>query len=419
MIKIKKITALEILDSRGNPTVEASIFLDDGTVGTAAAPSGASTGSFEAVELRDKEKRYGGLGVLSACENINGVIQKNLTGLKVTSQRRIDKILNDLDGTEDKSRLGANAILAVSLACARAASISQKIPLFQYIAKTYKFKKSRKMPVAFFNIINGGKHSDSGLSIQEFQIIPYGFRRISDQVRCASEVYHKLKELLLNAGLSAGVGDEGGFAPNLESQTEAFDYLVRATEEAGYELNKEVSLGIDAAASNFFNQEQNCYTLKPENTSLEGERLISLYQEWKLKHSISSIEDGLEENDWEGWKKMNRRLSENEKDLVIGDDLLTTNVKRLEKAVSFEACNAAIVKPNQIGTLTETIDFIKKAKENKIKCVISHRSGETCDDFIADLAVACGAEFVKFGAPCRGERVAKYNRLMEIEMIKS
>ena len=275
------------------------------------------------------------------------------------------------------------------------------------------------MPVAFFNIINGGKHSDSGLSIQEFQIIPYGFRRISDQVRCASEVYHKLKELLLNAGLSAGVGDEGGFAPNLESQTEAFDYLVRATEEAGYELNKEVSLGIDAAALNFFNQEQNCYTLKPENTSLEGERLISLYQEWKLKHSISSIEDGLEENDWEGWKKMNRRLNENGKDLVIGDDLLTTNVKRLEKAVSFEACNAAIVKPNQIGTLTETIDFIKKAKENKIKCVISHRSGETCDDFIADLAVACGAEFVKFGAPCRGERVAKYNRLMEIEMIKS
>jgi enolase len=413
MNKIKKITALEILDSRGNPTVQATVTLENGISGSAAVPSGASTGKYEALELRDKDTRYGGLGVLTACENINGKIFKSLSGVEATEQKKIDKLMIELDGTENKSSLGANAILAVSMASARAAAKSENVPLHQYLAKTFGLKKPRNIPTAFFNVLNGGAHSDSGLSVQEFQIVPGEFKTFSEKLQVASEIFHKLKSLLSNAGFSAGVGDEGGFAPKLESNVEALDYIERAIIEAKYSFHGMVSIGIDAAASGFFESDQQTYTLKPENISLEAERLVALYQEWKKKYDLFSIEDGLSEDDFENWKMMNEKMGENT--LIIGDDLLVTNAGRLKKAISFSAVNAAIVKPNQIGSLLETFDFIKECQKNKIRLVVSHRSGETEDDFISDLAVAAGAEYVKFGAPCRGERTAKYNRLLEIE----
>jgi len=411
MPKIKKFSALEILDSRGNPTVMATAQTEDGIYASASVPSGASTGTYEALEKRDGDKRYGGLGVLNACENITKEINKKLAGLDIYDQKKIDQTLIDLDGTPNKSRLGANAMLAISLASARAAANSKNIPLYRYLAETFRFKKPKTMPTAFFNVINGGAHADSGLSVQEFQIIPRDFKSFSEKLRVASEVYHKLKELLANSGYTVGVGDEGGFAPKLGSHNEVFEFITRAIEEAGYK--EKVSLGIDAAASYFFDADENSYTLKPENISLEPERLIALYQEWMKKYNIISLEDGLAEDDFENWKKMNEKIGKDF--LVVGDDLLVTNIGRLEKAFSFSAVNAAIVKPNQIGTLSETMNFIKKCQKNKIRCVVSHRSGETEDNFIADLAVAAGAEFVKFGAPCRGERTAKYNRLLEIE----
>lgn len=411
MPKITKISAIEILDSRGNPTVKATVKLENNISGSAAVPSGASTGTYEAIELRDDDTRYSGLGVLNACENINKAIHKKIAGFDASDQKKIDLALIELDGTENKSNLGANAMLAVSLASARAAATSQNLLLYKYLAKKHGFKSPKKIPTAFFNILNGGAHADSGLSVQEFQIVPEKFKSFAEKLRAASEIFHKLKSLLTNAGYPIGVGDEGGFAPQLDSHSDAFEYIQKAIEEAGYK-NK-VSLGIDAAASSFFDENEKRYTLKPENTSLEADRLISLYQEWAKKYNIISLEDGLAEDDFENWKKLNDKLGRQA--LIIGDDLLVTNTDRLKKALSFSAINAAIVKPNQIGTLTETMAFIKLCQKNKIKCVVSHRSGETCDDFIADLAVAAGAEFVKFGAPCRGERTAKYNRLLEIE----
>lgn len=413
MNAIKKISALEILDSRANPTVKATVELENGVSGSASVPSGASTGRYEAMELRDKDTRYGGLGVLIACENINGAIAKKIIGLDTNDQNKIDQALIELDGTENKSGLGANAMLAVSMACARAAANSENIPLYQYLANTFGFKKPKSVPTAFFNVLNGGAHSDSGLSIQEFQIIPREFPAFAEKYRVASEIYHKLKNLLANAVFPVGVGDEGGFAPRLESNVESLDYVEKAIEESGYNFHGTVSIGIDAAATNFFDGDRSSYTLKPENISLEPERLIALYQEWKKKYKLFSIEDGLAEDDFESWKAMNEKMGSNT--LIIGDDLLATNSSRLEKALSFSAVNAAVVKPNQIGTLTETVDFMKKCQKDGVKIVVSHRSGETEDDFIADLAVATGAEFVKFGAPCRGERTAKYNRLLEIE----
>jgi enolase len=413
MNTIKKVNAIEILDSRGNPTVKATVILENGISGSAAVPSGASTGKYEALELRDKDARYGGLGVLTACHNINRKIFQSLSGLDAADLKKIDNLMIELDGTENKSNLGANATLAVSMASARASAKSENVPLYQYLAKIFGLKKPKNIPTAFFNVLNGGAHSDSGLSIQEFQIVPREFKTFSEKLRVASEIFHKLKNLLSTAGFSAGVGDEGGFAPKLESNVEALDYIEKAIKEAKYGFHGTVSIGIDAAASGFFDPEQQTYTLKPENISLEAERLVALYQEWRKKYDLFSIEDGLSEDDFENWKMMNEKMGANI--LVIGDDLLVTNAGRLEKALSFSAVNAAIVKPNQIGTLSETFDFIKKCQKNKIKLIVSHRSGETEDDFIADLAVASGAEFVKFGAPCRGERTAKYNRLVEIE----
>jgi enolase len=411
MTKIKKISALEILDSRGNPTVKATATLENGIFGSAAVPSGASTGKYEALELRDHDTRYGGLGVLNACENINKAINKKLAGFDALEQKKIDSALIELDGTENKSSLGANAMLAVSLAVSRAAAKAQNMPLYKYLAGVYGFKNPKKIPTAFFNILNGGAHADSGLSVQEFQIIPEKFKSFSEKMRAASEIFHKLKTLLANAGYPVGVGDEGGFAPKLDSHSDAFEYISSAIEDAKYQ--GKVSLGIDAAASSFFDENEESYTLKPENTSLEADRLISLYQEWVKKYNITSLEDGLAEDDFENWKKLNEKMGK--KILIIGDDLLVTNTDRLKKALSFSAVNAAIVKPNQIGSLTETMEFIKLCQKNKVKCVVSHRSGETEDSSIADLAVAAGVEFVKFGAPCRSERTAKYNRLLEIE----
>ena len=413
MPKITKISALEILDSRGNPTVKATVKLENGVSGSAAVPSGASTGKYEALELRDGDARYNGMGVLNACKNINETISKKIVGFDIADQKKIDETLIALDGTENKANLGANAILAVSLASARCAAKSQNISLYKYLANIFHFIKPKKIPTAFFNILNGGAHSDSGLSIQEFQVIPREFKNFAEKVRVASEIYHKLKEMLAGAGFPAGIGDEGGFAPKFESNIEALDYIEKAVEESGYNFSGMVSIGIDAAAANFFDSEQSIYTLKPENTSLEPERLVAMYQEWKKTYKLFSIEDGLAEDDFANWKAMNEKMGD--RILNIGDDLLATNLGRLEKALSFSAVNAAIVKPNQIGTLSETVKFIKKCQENNLKIVVSHRSGETEDDFIADLAVAAGAEFVKFGAPCRGERTAKYNRLLEIE----
>jgi len=413
MSKIKKISALEILDSRGNPTVQATVVLENGVSGEASVPSGASTGKYEALELRDGDARYGGMGVNEACKNVNEKINEALFGFDIFDQKAIDKKMIELDGTENKSALGANAILAVSLASARAAARSKNVPLYQYIAEAFGFKKPKTIPTAFFNILNGGAHSDSGLSIQEFQIIPRQFKTFGEKYQIAGEIFHKLKELLGKAGLPAGVGDEGGFAPKLESNAEAFEYLKKAISENNCAFSGLVSIGIDAAASGFYDESERKYVLKPENVSLEADQLLALYQEWRKKYDLFSIEDGLAENDFENWKIMNEKMGGNT--LVIGDDLLTTNVNRLGKALSFSAVNAAIVKPNQIGTLTETVDFVKYCQKNKIKIIVSNRSGETEDSFIADLAVAAGAEFVKFGAPCRGERTAKYNRLVEIE----
>jgi enolase len=427
MPKIKDIQAREILDSRGNPTVEVEVFLENGTRAVAAVPSGASTGSLEALEMRDAdENRYGGLGVLKAVKNINTLIKSSLVGKNAYDQREIDEMMLELDGTENKSHLGANAILGVSLAVCRAASISKGIPLYLYINEIIGKKVKPKMPVPMFNVLNGGKHSDSGLSIQEFKIIPTGIRTFSEQLRAGSEIFHTLKRNLEAAGQSTGVGDEGGFSPKLESNTQALEFINQAIKDSGYKLVSEINLGIDAAATNFYDGDIDQYILKPEGVQLESERLVSVYREWADKYNVVSIEDGLAEEDWEGWSYMMEKFSKKPvpegipkniipQYLLVGDDILVTNVKRLEKAIKEKAFNVALIKVNQIGTLSETLDCMLLAKKNKIKTMISHRSGETTDDFIADLAVGAASEFIKSGSLSRGERLCKYNRLMKIE----
>lgn len=428
MSKIKKIKGREILDSRGNPTVEVTVVLESGVVAVAAVPSGASTGTFEALELRDGDvSRYSGLGVLKAVNNVDQYIQKALLGKEVADQAKIDEIMLELDGTENKSKLGANAILGVSLACCRAAAIEKNMPLYSYINEIATIPGVKmQIPMPMFNVLNGGQHSDSGLSIQEFKIVPIGIKGFDEQLRAGSEVFHALKKLLEAAGHSSGVGDEGGFSPKLSSNTEAFEYICKAIEKAGYKLGSQVSLGIDAAANSFFEENDNHYLLKPEGVTLERERLINLYREWVDKFHVISIEDGLNENDWKGWNILTKKIGGKpllkdllgfpvKENMLIGDDLLVTNVKRLQKAIKEKACNSVLIKVNQIGTLSETIECIRLAKEHKMRCVISHRSGETTDDFIADLAVGVGAEFIKSGSLSRGERICKYNRLLKIE----
>ncbi len=430
--KIKKIQAREILDSRGNPTIEVEVVLDDKIKARASVASGASTGEFEAREMRDGDKlRYNGKGALNACANVNKKISKVLVGQSATNQKKIDQIMLNLDGTENKSNLGANAILGVSLACARVGALATNKRLHKYLAKIFQFPISNfQFPIPMFNILNGGKHADSGLSIQEFMIVPSGVKTVREQVRAGSEIFHNLKNILSGIGYSTGVGDEGGFSPKLESHTEAFDLILAAVKKSGYQAGKEIFLAIDAAANSFFLPSENKYFLKPEGISLDRERLIALYLEWVKKYPFISIEDGLNEEDWEGWRVLSQKFIKSkvqspkkaeltpnpfQEGNIVADDLTVTNTKRLKKAIENKCANAIIIKPNQIGTLTETMECVKAAQKAKWKIIVSHRSGETDDFFIADLAVAVGADYLKSGSLSRGERLAKYNRLMEIE----
>lgn len=427
MPKIKDIIAREILDSRGNPTVEVEIELESGVRAIAAVPSGASTGTFEALELRDGDKnRYGGLGVLKAIANVNGPIKNLLLGKDSRKQMEIDDMMLELDGTENKSKLGANAILGVSLAVCRAAAAFEKKPLYQYIFEISNLGNDPlKLPVPMFNVLNGGQHADSGLCIQEFKVVPNGIKSFSEQLRAGSEIFHKLKKILSEGKYSTGVGDEGGFSPRLESNSKALELINKAISESGYENGKEVSLGLDVAANSFYDSNEKLYMLAPEMIPMEKDQLIELYKEWIDKYNIISIEDGLNEEDWNGWSQMKKALAgksffagtseKSQETMFIGDDLLVTNVKRLEKAIEHDSCNSVLIKVNQIGSLSETFDCMRLAKKNGMRTVISHRSGETTDDFISDLAVGARAEFMKSGSLSRGERICKYNRLLIIE----
>jgi len=416
MAKIKTISAREILDSRGNPTVEAKVVLENDIWAKAEVPSGASTGTFEALELRDNDKtKFLGRGVLRACQNINEIIGPVLVGLEVGEQKLIDQKMIESDGTENKSRLGANAILAVSLACARAASYDKRMPLYQYIRQAYGLLLTNYvLPTPMFNVINGGKHSDSGLDIQEFMIVPIGITGFKEQVRVGVEIFNSLRNVLEKKKLTFAVGDEGGFAPKLKTTKNTLELLVSVVQYTQYQLGSQIFFGLDAASSVFYNEEKNSYLF--EGKRLTGDGLIKIYSEWIKRYPIKLFEDPFAEGDWESWKKFTAQATSSNPGIVlIGDDCFTTNLKRFKIGIELKANNAILIKPNQVGTLTETVDCIKLARDNNYKVVISHRSGETIDDFIADLAVAVNADFIKAGAPNRGERVVKYNRLMEIE----
>jgi enolase len=420
---IKKIKAREILDSRGNPTLEIKIELENGAFAKAAVPSGASTGIHEANEKRDGDKkRYAGQGVLEACENVNKKIAKKLVGVDVLKQKDIDNILIKLDGTKDKSKLGGNAMIGVSLACCRAGSVFKKKSLPEYIAKVYGFDTEKtKIPVPMFNIFNGGRHADTNLDIQELMVSPIGIKKFKEQLRAGAEIFHELGVVLKENGYDTDLGNEGGYAPNISSTMQAIDFIMEAISRAGYKAGEEIGLGTDIGASELYHEADKLYRFDLEDNYFIADQLISLYRDWSQKYPFFMFEDGLAEDDWENWEDLMKEferfkpLAKGEKMMIVGDDLVTTNKERLEAAIKRKACNAVILKPNQIGTLTESIDFVKLAQKNKIKIITSHRSGETNDDFIADLAVAIGSEFVKFGAPSRGERLVKYNRLLEIE----
>ena len=416
MTKIKAIKAREILDSRGNPTVETVVELENGIKAKASVPSGASTGVHEARELRDGDKkRYGGKGVLQAVKNVNIKIAKTLIGEDVFEQEKIDQIMLSLDGTKNKKKLGANAILSVSLASARAASVDAGEELFKYIARTYRFKHRKFiMPTPSFNIFNGGKHADTNLDFQEFMILPIKKNTFAEKVRMGAEIFHELGYVLRSAGFDTDVGNEGGYAPNIHSSMQAVELIIAAIIKAGYEPGKDIGLGTDVGASELYNKETGQYIFKLDNASYKSDTLIGLYNEWFRKFPIISIEDGLDEDDWDGWRELTEELGQEM--LIIGDDLFVTNIERLRKGLKEKVANAVLIKPNQVGSLTETIDCIKLAQKHNYKLMASHRSGETCDDFIADLAVAVKAEYIKSGSLARGERLAKYNRLMEIEL---
>jgi len=415
MSTIKEIKAREILDSRGNPTVETSVVLENGVVAKASTPSGASTGIHEAWELRDGDKkRYGGQGVLNAVKNVNEKIFKALKGVDVTKQELIDETMIKLDGTTNKKNLGANAILSVSLASARTASMVKRQELFEYIAKTYKFdSKKYKLPTPSFNIFNGGKHADTNLDFQEFMILPMIETTIAEKIRMGSEIFHELGNVLREAGLDTDVGNEGGYAPNIHSSIQAWELIMTAVINAGYEPGKDIGLGTDVGSSELYDESKKKYIFKLDHAEYVATDLIGLYNEWFRKFPIISIEDGLGEDDWAGWREMTKELGKEM--LIIGDDLYVTNIDRLRIGLKENAANAILIKPNQVGSLSETIECIKLAQKHNYKLMVSHRSGETCDDFIADLSVAIGAEYIKSGSLSRGERLAKYNRLMEIE----
>lgn len=413
---IKSIFAREILDSRGDPTIETKVELENGVSERASVPSGVSKGRYEALELRDNDpKRYNRMGVQRACQNINQKISRVLKGLKIEKQREIDQRMIELDGTENKSNLGANAILAVSLACSRTAAKAKNLELYKYLADLRLATCDLRFPIPMFNIFNGGKHADTNLDFQEFMIIPKN-ESFKEMIRKGCQVFHKLKEVLLEKGYDTDVGNEGGYAPDIWSNSEAIELILQAIEMAGLEPGKDFFLGMDAAASEFYQEKENKYFLKTDGVFLNRDQLIALYSDWSKKYPLISIEDPLEQNDWQGWKELNDKLlMTNDKLIIVGDDLFVTNLKRLEKGIKEGCANAILIKLNQIGTLTETLECIEFAQKNNLKIIISHRSGETNDSFIADLAVAVRADFIKAGSLSRGERVAKYNRLMEIE----
>ncbi len=410
MSHITDVYAREILDSRGNPTVEVEVILDDGSWGRAAVPSGASTGAFEAVELRDGDaSRYLGKGVREAVRNVNEVIAPEVMGMDATDQRALDAILIELDGTPNKSRLGANAILGVSLAAAKAAADSCELTLFSYIGGA----NAHVLPVPMMNILNGGVHADNNVDLQEFMVMPLGAQTFAEGLRTCAEVYHTLKGVLKGRGLSCGVGDEGGFAPNLESNEDAIRVIIEAIEQAGYTPGEDVALALDPASSEFFDAERGLYVLAGEGRELTREEMVAFYEDLVARYPIVSIEDGMAEEDWEGWRLLTERLGGSIQ--LVGDDIFVTNVERLSRGIGSGVANAILIKLNQIGTLTETLDTIELAHRAGYATVISHRSGETEDTTIADVAVAVNAGQIKTGAPARSDRVAKYNQLLRIE----
>lgn len=411
MSEIIAIQAREILDSRGNPTVEAEVFLESGAHGRAAVPSGASTGTREALELRDNDqKRYGGKGVLNAVENINDTITPNLLGIEATQQVLIDQIMLDLDGTRNKETLGANAILGVSLAVAKAAAAELELPLYNYLGGV----NAKVLPVPMMNILNGGAHADNNVDIQEFMILPAGASSFSEALRMGTETFHALKTVLKQKGLATAGGDEGGFAPNLRSNEEAMEALLEGITKAGYAPGKDIFIGIDVASSEFYSAEDKLYLLQAEaQPKKSAEELIAFYTDWANKYPLISIEDGLDESDWEGWKKLTQALGDRIQ--LVGDDIFVTNTSILQEGIAQGIGNSILIKLNQIGSLTETIDAVDMAHRARYTAVISHRSGETEDSTIADLAVALNSGQIKTGAPSRSDRVAKYNQLLRIE----
>jgi enolase len=408
MSVITDVYAREILDSRGNPTVEVDIYLEDGNMGRSAVPSGASTGAFEAVELRDGDKdRYLGKGVLNAVDNVNTIIAPEVVGLDATDQIGIDRVLIDLDGTPNKGKLGANAILGVSLAVAKAAAEFCELPLYQYIGGV----NAKLLPVPMMNILNGGKHADNNVDIQEFMVVPAGAASFAEALRMGTEVFHGLKSVLKGRGLNTAVGDEGGFAPNLGSNEEAIQVIVEAIEKAGYKPGEQVFVALDVAATELFRDGQ--YHLERQGETKTVAQMIDFYESLVNKYPIISIEDGLAEEDWEGWRQLTERLGKRIQ--LVGDDIFVTNTERLAKGISLGVGNSILIKVNQIGTLTETLEAIEMAKRAGYTAVVSHRSGETEDVTIADIVVACNAGQIKTGAPSRTDRVAKYNQLLRIE----
>ena len=412
MCYIEDVWARQILDSRGNPTVEVEVYLESGAMGRAAVPSGASTGMYEAVELRDGDKStYLGKGVLKAVDNVNSIIAPEISGMNVFDQVAIDKMMIELDGTPNKGKLGANAILGVSMAVAKAASEELGIPLYQYLGGV----NSKVLPVPMMNILNGGEHADNNVDIQEFMVMPVGATSWSEALRMGAEIFHSLKSVLHSQGLNTAVGDEGGFAPNLGSNEDALKVIVQAIEKAGYKPGEEVRIAMDAAASSFFDKENNVYDMKGEGKKLSSDEMIEFYKNLVEKYPIISIEDGLDENDWEGFKKLTDVIGD--KVQLVGDDLFVTNTEKLEQGIKKGVANSILIKLNQIGTITETLDAVEMAKKAGYTAIISHRSGETEDSTIADLVVATNAGQIKTGAPSRTDRVAKYNQLIRIEEI--
>jgi len=410
MTTIVDVFGREILDSRGNPTVEVDVILECGAVGSAAVPSGASTGEHEAIELRDGDKsRYSGKGVTKAVENVNEIIAEEIVGEDATEQIIIDKILLELDGTENKSRLGANAILGVSLAVAKAAANALDLPLYQYIGGVH----ARTLPVPMMNIINGGAHADNNVDLQEFMIMPAGASNFAEALRMGAETFHSLKAVLKAKGYNTAVGDEGGFAPDLNSNEEALQVIMEAIEKAGYKAGEQIFISLDPASSEFFNAETKRYELKSENKELTPEQMVDYYANLVEKYPIVSIEDGMAEDDWDGWKIMTNKLGQ--KIQLVGDDLFVTNTKRLKQGFEKGICNSILIKVNQIGTLTETLDAIEMAHRAGYTAVVSHRSGETEDTTIADIAVATNTGQIKTGSASRTDRICKYNQLLRIE----